>query len=1142
MRRKQIKGMRLLLTGAAMTGILAVAACEGENLFSVPGGGGPAGADTQTPEVSISVPRGDTLSGTALDDSVFVSVHVEDRVGVRTVKLSGFALRGDANVGTQELVTRFEEKTVEFATAVKDTTLNRYLVSTGDTVRETVYIVVQATDSAGNVAADTASLWVGGPLVALPGLVQNAIVSSGADFDALITASDPKGVNRLTLEVTGAIEKELVKTLGGSPVSTELDTAVSVPDTAAGPITVQATGRNSLGVVERSVPVRLFIADRKAPATEILLPRGDSLSARPLGDSVLVRVRVTDNFGVRSIRMLGIAERGDKDLGTDEVVTRFVERAITLPAGVQDTTLTRYLRPTADSTKETAKIIVVAADSSGNESADTVPLVLGGPDVEILDIIDGQSIQAGLALTARVRAMDPVGLIQVSIIVSGAFDTTIVKTISPPLDSIVVDTVIGIPETAVGLMQVVAVARNALDVSGQDGPVTLLVVATGIGDTISPVLKHGSSAPERMEIPDSVTIQVTGTDQGSGVAKVGYTVLGISPTRGDTLIRADSAAYDPARTGTVTQFFKFGAFNVDSLSLPDTLVYEITTWMKDAQGNCAASVGVDSLVAHPCIALAGGEIVAQNRTGQRVTRTVVAGKTVRLPVGGKIMDAAVDTMRRKMYLSNIDANQVEVFNLQTETFNKAIGVGSEPWGLAFTRDQDSLWVSNSGGTNLSVINLDTELEVDADRFLTPDVLLFDVELRSGDSGISYIITPLPQPSSPSFADRPQFMAVDSFGNLIYSTKTTGVGDFGTARKGFFEPGWARSESKLFVEHANFETTEDFWALAHIDGIRGTVDTLVAATDSTPATVAALIELIDHVPGFPDQTIVGRASTADGDAVNKAAADLISQGSDVFIVVGGKWEIPSMAFLDTTYVAASGDGGWVAIGEGGATPAGRVLMYQALPGTGTGLSGWMQVANLLTNPAEEVRGIGLNYDGTLGVVRGREAAYFITPEDLILQGLTGIEASTLGSGAALHPLHANASTVSRKGEYRPDSHLAFVASGTRTVDIIDTWRFKRIGRVHLRDIVNGPLRAVLPFPEDNAGYTCATIPVTDKRGNLIGEAVQLYEGQDFSAPIAPDGITEDRCVVMKLFAPTTGGGVVVIDVRKADVLREHPERN
>ena len=41
--------------------------------------------------------------------------------------------------------------------------------------------------------------------------------------------------------------------------------------------------------------------DTRAPTVEIQQPRGDSLSAKPLGDSVLVRVDVADNTGVDSV-------------------------------------------------------------------------------------------------------------------------------------------------------------------------------------------------------------------------------------------------------------------------------------------------------------------------------------------------------------------------------------------------------------------------------------------------------------------------------------------------------------------------------------------------------------------------------------------------------------------------------------------------------------------------------------------------------------------------------------------------------------------------------------------------------------------------------------------------------------------------
>src|SRR5688572_33082709 len=57
--------------------------------------------------------------------------------------------------------------------------------------------------------------------------------------------------------------------------------------------------------------------DTRPPRVDIQQPRGDSLSAKPLGDSVLVRVRVTDNVGVDSVVFFGVAERGVAELGTD---------------------------------------------------------------------------------------------------------------------------------------------------------------------------------------------------------------------------------------------------------------------------------------------------------------------------------------------------------------------------------------------------------------------------------------------------------------------------------------------------------------------------------------------------------------------------------------------------------------------------------------------------------------------------------------------------------------------------------------------------------------------------------------------------------------------------------------------------------
>ena len=85
--------------------------------------------------------------------------------------------------------------------------------------------------------------------------------------------------------------------------------------------------------------------------------------------------------------------------------------------------------------------------------------------------------------------------------------------------------------------------------------------------------------------------------------------------------------------------------------------------------------------------------------------------------------------------------------------------------------------------------------------------------------------------------------------------------------------------------------------------------------------------------------------------------------------------------------------------------------------------------------------------------------------------------------------------------------------------------------------------MLPFPGDNAGLICATRTVFDQSGTNIGEAIEVFAGGDFNAPHpASGGPTEDACIIVKLVAITDVGGVVVIDVRKSDVLSLHPSRN
>lgn len=880
-------------------------------------------------------------------------------------------------------------------------------------------------------------------------------------------------------------------------------------------------------------------ADGSPPTVEIQQPREPA--ARPIGDSVLVTARTVDDAGVDSLVFLGVSFRGDKNLGTDTIVARYVSKIVRFDKAVRDTTISRYLVATADTTRENSVLFALAYDSKGNVGADSVQMIIGGPRVQFLTIEDNQEIQAGLSLNLQVEAMDPEGILDLVIQVTGVFEKTIGFTFSPPRDTVLVDTVAVVPAGVTGEISVTAVARSGLNVTGQDGPINLKIVSATISDRVPPSVTVVPSSSERLELDDLLTVVVSGSDdaQGSGIASAGYTVKSISPERGDTLVRTAQSNFSPPRTGNLSTTFTFTPFNVDELSLPDTLIFEVTGWMVDGEGNCAAAVVVGTPSSLPCGLLPGGQRVADQRPGARLSRVIVAGSTIALPSGGMIMDAAVDTVRRNLLLSNIERNRIEVFRLGTQKFGPAIGVGSEPWGVTLSRDGNELLVANSGGTNISVVDLDQERELEQQRFFAPDAVIFDVELKESDSGFSFLITEYPQPDPPSFSDRPQFIAVDTYQNLIYSTRTTGVGDIGTARKAYQPPGAPRSEVKLFVEHGANTEADDFWAFAHIDSIGAALDTI--GVDSLGnAFVTAGLTLFDHVPGFPTQVIQATANTSILDPVENAWGDLIAQGSDAYVTPGARWNIPGFGFSDITYVSASGNGGWVIIGEGGTSPTGRVMLYRAARQDTTDLSTTLRVWDEVINASDVVRGVGLNYDGSLGMARG-EAAYFFDTQ-LQLNGTVAISGGGVGAGAALHPLHANQKTLENfGGTYRPDTHLAFAGTADGAIDIIDTYKFTRIGQITLRDRITGPLRAMLPLPGDNAGLTCGTIPVQDLAGQAIGNAIRIYTNGDFTQPIPPTGATNDSCVVVNLFAVTESDGVVVIPVRKADILKYHPNR-
>src|SRR5687768_17942145 len=96
------------------------------------------------------------------------------------------------------------------------------------------------------------------------------------------------------------------------------------------------------------------------------------------------------------------------------------------------------------------------------------------------------------------------------------------------------------------------------------------------------------------------------------------------------------------------------------------------------------------------------------------TLVVVAGSTKPLPSGGTVADALYHSRTDRLYMTNIQRNQLEVFSLTDSSFKSPVIVGSRPWGItSWPRNRggtmgDTLLVANSGGTDISYVNLRSE--------------------------------------------------------------------------------------------------------------------------------------------------------------------------------------------------------------------------------------------------------------------------------------------------------------------------------------------------------------------------------------------------------------------------------------------------
>lgn len=763
-----------------------------------------------------------------------------------------------------------------------------------------------------------------------------------------------------------------------------------------------------------------------APSVTILQPATANFPVG-VGDSVLVQFRATDGNGVVSVEMTGVAQRGDPQFGTDTVVERFTKRTLTIP-NRPDTTLARFLYVIdADSTSESALVIVTAFDSSGSFGSDTVAVRLTkGPRLTIDRPTAGAVSSVGKSVTVQVTATDPQGVRVVGWRTSGVLsraDSLIVPGAVLPDTVTFIDTVAVPAGTAAGNLVFTAFGvDSAGDPSGSSFGTTI-IIQTAASDVTPPLVTF--TVGDRVEVDDSLTLHAT---DASGIARIGFIVRAFGTS---SVVAADSLSFGGNQTDVTARL----RLRIDTVSTYPRLL-TVEAFALDSIGNR----GLSSAIGTP---------VPGTGVAARDTITAVAGRTFALPSGGEIGDAIYNRNRNELYLSNLILNRLEVFDVATSAFVAGgIPVGSRPLGLAmWPRDTlagnyaDTVVVANSGGTNLSIVDVANRVERRRQRL--PNYLIEKIKTALDPNNNSIIVNI----TQFDFSDRPQFVgtvcrASCSQVYAVYSTSPTP----GQSQPNRGYLAWEEITAPSAAPNGHF-----FWETA-VGPASLVTDTLqvIAVRDTAPGQIRR-------------DTLLGGA-------------------------VGIMADFNALVLQDTTYVRNSGDFNHAVMGEGGGTNLAfaRAFAYDARPGvvtiTGTGctagngallslvlnctgeldngVSAGIFVRDFVANRSSRVRSVATNYNGRTNFVRA-DSVYVM---DYTLRQTGILQVGGANAGMDVHPSNNFDATTRGSGGFggtgAPNSRLVYTARPDPNIEVFDTYWFGSVAAIPVRDPIIGPVRLAL----------------------------------------------------------------------------------
>jgi hypothetical protein len=660
--------------------------------------------------------------------------------------------------------------------------------------------------------------------------------------------------------------------------------------------------------------------------------------------------------------------------------------------------------------------------------------------------IHGGALPVGVVVSDRF-----VGIDSVTVRFSGAMAGSFTRRYAGAPKQVRIDTVLAVP---FGIQGEVLLETFALNRFGSRAQADTLVAVILRQDTIRPTsITQQLAVPARLELADTIRVRVVAHDDqfGSGIARMGVIIR-------DDLTQAQPVMFPPYVLPAPAQAADH-EYRIPVMQLPGPATARprsltFVAYAIDQAGNCTAVGAAGTPV--PCT-VSGGQAVVQGVAGAAAATEVTGTRSFSqaAPTAAQIGDLVVDTNREVVYISNKANNSVDRISWAgpapslSRTGREL--VGSRPWGMTLNRTGDTLIVANSGGTSLSYVGLAQFNE--ARRFETPNATLWQIDK---DSAFDAMIL-----SHLDFSDRPQFVAQDQSGVVLYSTTPTAAAPHGAIRMVQWNAAWQQRESDLVLwtqvvegngwgpnanprrcwDPVTFQNVIDDPAcvIAFVDSVRIHYENPMLGTQ---------LRVYDHVPGFPNQVIADTSAS-----LHQILTRLQTRGSDIFMY-RGQWRLDDWLNADTTFVAASGNGAWVGIAEGARDP-GRVWLWGAIGQHprlhDRWISDFVNISDYTNNTSARTTAFSVNHTGFALATRSQDTVFFVT-NPLRLRGMYTSPDIRGGSGLALHP-----DAAFEGGDQ--NSNWAAAGSGEAHVILIDTRHFRRVGRIALVEPVAGPLRVI-----------------------------------------------------------------------------------